>query len=548
MLRLLYPLVLFGFVFSNGVYARDKWTELNIGPFYVDTDGDVGAGRNDLTQLEQLRWVMGGLLESKDLPSLWPIRVMLTKSEKTNPIGFESQQGQYLLVCPPETRLPLDQVARILLDANTQRLPDEVEKGLPELFSSIEAHGAHVTWGGAPAHPDLAWARMQLFATKFEYSLSFHIFLSALRTGTNLRAAERNAFGKDPAVLEQEVAANLAAGTWQAVPVSGRPLDPKRDFGEHSLDETSAAVYLANFDLKNNPDAAEAAYKEAVTAGPPAAALGYEGLAALAERNHENPKPFSDKAIKAGSRSASVYVSAAEGLDPAQAMPLLKRAAILNPLWAEPVFREAALAMDKAEKLSLLKEAAKLDPRGTQYWIALAEFETSLGQASAAQGSWFRAEDSAATPAIRDRVHQQRVDSEQERLDAEAAANQRERDATRDADERAQQAEAGRIRAAERRANRGKDDQPDQVIPWSEVVPQKHLLGKLVTVECLGSNARLVITDRQGASVRLLLKNVSEAGLACGPQKPTPTVSLSYSAEPDERFQTVGLVTSLKVQ
>jgi hypothetical protein len=548
MLRPLYAFVWIGFVFSTAAQAREKWTELNIGPFYIDTDSDVGAARNDLTQLEQVRWVMGGLLESKDLPSLWPVRVMLTKSEKTNPIGFVSQDGQWLLVCPPEAHLPLDQVARMLLDANTQRLPDEVEKGLPELFSTIEAHGSRVTWGGAPAHPDLAWARMQLFATKFEYALSFHIFLSALRTGTNMRAAERNAFGKDPAALEQEVAANLAAGNWQAVPVSGRPLDPKRDFGEHALDDASAAVYLANANFKNAPAAAEAAYKEAVAAGPPAAALGYEGLAAIAARNRENPKPFFDKAIKAGSHSAPVFVGAAEGLDAAQAMPLLKRAAILNPLWAEPIFKEAELTTDKAEKLSLLKQAAKLDPRGTQYWIALAEFETDLGQASAAQGSWFRAEDSAATPAERDRVHQQRVDSEQERLDAEADANKRERDATREADERAQQAENDRIRAAEERANRGKDDQPDKVVPWSDVVPQKHLVGSLVNVECLGSNARLDIKDRQGATTRLLLKNASESGLACGPQKPGRAVSISYSAQPDDRFQTAGLITSLKLQ
>jgi len=543
--RLLYSLVLFGFVFSNRVNARDRWTELNIGPFYVDTDSDIGAARNDLTQLEQLRWVMGGLLESKDLPSLWPIRVMLTKSEKTNPIGFESQQGQYLLVCSPETRLPLDQVARIFLDANTQRLPDEVEKGLPELFSTIEAHGSHVTWGGAPAHPDLAWARMQLFATKFEYSLSFHIFLSALRTGTNLRAAERNAFGKDPAVLEQEVATNLAAGNWQPVPVSGRPLDPKRDFGEHSLDEASAAVYLANFDLKNNPDAAEAAYKRAIAAGRPAAALGYQGLATLAETRNQNSEPLFEAAREAGSRSAPVYLP--EVLDE-RAIPTLRRAQRLNPLWAVPVWDEAEVTPDPAQKLALFKKCTQLDPRGTQYWIALAKLQTTMGQASAAQSSWFRAEDSAATPAIRDRIHQQRVESEQERLDAEAAANRRERDATREADERAQQAQTDRIRAAERRANSGKDDQPDKVVPWSEVVPQKHLLGKLMSVECLGSNARLVITDRQGASVRLLLKNVSESGLACGPQKPAPTVSLSYSAEPDERFQTLGLITSLKVQ
>jgi hypothetical protein len=547
-LGFVFSFVLFGFVFSTAGLGREKWTEFNIGPFYVDTQGDDGAARNDLAHLEQVRWILGGLLESRDLPSLWPIRVLLSKSEKTNPIGFVLQQGQWILVCPPDSRLPLVQVARILLDANTQRLPDEVERGLPELFSTIEAHGARVSWGGAPAHSDLAWARMQLFATKFEYSLSFHIFLAALRSGTDMRAAVRNAFAKDPAELEREAAANLAAGHWQPVQVSGRPLDPKRDFGEHSLDAASAAVYLANTNFESSPDAAKSAYKEAVAAGPPAAALGYQGLAALAERNKENPKPFYDKAIQAGTGSALVYVGAAEGLDAAQALPLLKRAEQLNPLWAEPVFQQAEVTNNAAEKLSLLKKATQLDPRGTRYWVALAEYQTSLGQAAAAQSSWVRAEDSAPTSAERDRLHQQRLDSEQDRLDAEARAAKRERDAAKEADEHAQQAEAARIRAAEERANAGRDEPAENVLKWSDVVPQRNLTGRLINVECLGANARLEIKDKQGASIRLLLKNVSESGLACGTQKPSRAVSISYAAQPDDRFQTAGLVTSLKLQ
>ena len=260
-----------GFVFyfclGPPAFAKERWTELNMGPFYVDTQGDAATARDTLTQLEQLRWVLSGLLESKDLPSVWPIRVMLARNEKTNPNPpddqFVSQNGQYIFVGSSSTRLLLEQVAGILLDANTPRLPPEVESGLRQLFSTLEAHGSRVTWGGAPAHPDLDWARMQLFATKFEYGSSFHIFLNALRGGSTLRMAERNAFGKDSQALEQEANANLAAHNWQPVAVSGRPLDPKRDFGEHSLDDAVAAVYLADLQLSNDRKAAEAAYKSA---------------------------------------------------------------------------------------------------------------------------------------------------------------------------------------------------------------------------------------------------------------------------------------------
>ena len=74
-----------------------------------------------------------------------------------------------------------------MLDANTVRLPPEVESGLAQLFDTLEANGSRVTWGGTTAHLDLATARMALFATKFEYSASFHIFIAALKGGSSLR-------------------------------------------------------------------------------------------------------------------------------------------------------------------------------------------------------------------------------------------------------------------------------------------------------------------------------------------------------------------------
>src|ERR1700753_1796615 len=110
--------------------AKDRWNELNIGPFYVDSETDSPAAHDALTQLEQLRWVLGGLLESKDLESVWPMRVILSDSAKTKAMTpgteFVLQNGQYLLLPAPGSRLPLGQVAAILIDANTPRMPSEV--------------------------------------------------------------------------------------------------------------------------------------------------------------------------------------------------------------------------------------------------------------------------------------------------------------------------------------------------------------------------------------------------------------------------------------
>jgi hypothetical protein len=542
---------------SRPAFPRDRWTELNIGPFYVDTEGDVGAARHALTELEQVRWVLGGLLESKDLPSIWPIRVMLTRNEKTNPnqsnVQFVSQNGQYIFVTSDSTRLPLEQLAGLLLDANTPRLPPEVESGLRQLFSTLHADGSRVTWGGAPAHPDLDWARMQLFATKFEYGSSFHIFMTALRGGSTLRVAERNAFGKESQTLEQEANANLASHNWPPVSISGRPLDPKRDFGEHSLDAAVAAVYLADVEFSRDPKSAEAAYKSAVEAGDGAAALGYEGLAQTAQRDKEDPRPFLDSAMKAGSRSAPVYVAAAEGRAPEQALPLLKRAAQLNPLWSEPVFRQAQLTPDLAQREVFLKKVVQLNPRSTEAWLALAEIQTANGHASTAQGTWLRAEDSAAPGPDRDRIHQLRLNSEQERLNAAEAARRHERDAARLDDERAQQSEAARIRAAEEKANEQQEAaaggvKPENVIPWEETVRQRKVQGRLIRVDCLRNSARLWVKDRAGKIMQLFLKEPSQLGRGCGPQSQPRRVLVAYSPRDDDRLNTSGDVVSITFQ
>ena len=473
---------------------------MNIGPFYVVTDSDTAAARHAITQLEQIRWVLGGLLESQDLHSLWPFRLVLTDTPNqanAGPGEFVLQNGQYVLVADTKAPLPLGQVAGMLLDANTPRLPPEVESGLRALFSTLEAHGSRVTWGGAPAHPDLAWARMQLLATKFEYRSSFHIFLSALKSGSSLRVAEQNAFGKDYNVLEKEAAANLAAGNWQPVPVSGRPLDPKRDLGQHSIEG----------DL------------ESIT--------------------------------QTGGNEAPSYVARAQNATPAEASALLKQAAQLNPMWGEPVYLQTQLASKPAEKEALLKKAAELDPRNTKYWLELAQVQTSNGHASAAQGSWLRAEDSAPTQAERERIHQQRLDSEQERLDAAERERQRERDAVHLADQKAQDTEAAGIRAAEQAANQSvdgiaRDSEPSNVVSWDSLASKK-IRGMLTRVDCLHDGARLSVKSSTG-TLHLFLNDRTKLKLACGAQSPMRRVTVGYIARIDDARQTTGNVTSLEIQ
>jgi hypothetical protein len=553
-----------GFVFSLlcaalPAHAADHWNELNIGPFYVDSDTDTAAARDALTQLEQLRWVMGGLLESKDLHSVWPIRVILSKAAKSNPTTsgteFVLQNGSYQLLTLAGAHLPLGQVASIFLESNTARLPPEVESGLEQLFDTLEAHGSKVTWGANPTHPDLAWARIHLIATKFEYQAHFHIFLNALRSGSTLRAAERNSFAISPETFEKEVADHLAQANWESTSVSGRPLDPKRDFGEHSVEAAIAEVYVANTQLTANPKMAEAAYKNAVEAGGDAAALGFEGLAQLDKLNRDDPHADYESAIKVHSKSAPVYLGASLDRPADVALPLLKKAAEINPLWAEPVFRQAEFAQNLLEKETLIRRATQLDPRISEYWIQLAQVQTANGHVSLASGSWLKAEDSAKNEQERERIHALRMSSEQARLDALEVERRREREELHEADRKAQHAETDAIREAEEKANRALDAaaggaKVEDAVPYASLVPKKKIRGVLTQVDCLRRGVRLLIKSSNGQTSALFLSETVSVPLqlACGVQRVARHVAITYTATADELRHTIGDITDFAWQ
>ncbi len=526
-------------------------------------------------------------MEQKDLGAAWPFRVIITDLfgkganctvvsrpgpetpawRSYRPFGFVSQteepifqwenavvlHSQYTLICPTAAKVPLGQVAGLMLDANTVRLPPEVESGLDQLFDTLEANGSRVTWGGTPAHLDLATARMELFATKFEYSASFHIFIAALKGGSSLRSAESNAFGRPTDELEKEAEAIVSSNKWPSGSVSGRPLNPKRDFGEHSVADTEIQIYLADARLPGDAKGARAAYQAAIDAGGTTVPLGFEGLAQLAVLENSDATKYLDSAAEAGSRSAPVYFASAEDLPTERMIALLKKAATLNPRWAEPVFRQAQETEDKGEREALIKRATEINPRETKYWIALAKAQIANGHASVAQGSWLRAEESAATEKGRDEIHQMRLDNETARLDAAEKARLQERNAAHLADQRAQQSQADRVKAAESKANASLDAEaggkaPTEVVPWNQVVPKKELRGQLTRVDCVGKNARLRVKDTHNHELTLFVANSADAGLSCGDQKPAIPVIVTYSAQPDESLHIDGTVLTLQTR
>ena len=62
-------------------FAAD-WVEYRSGPFHIFSDAGDRAARERLTQLEQIRFVLGAMLGKNDLTTVWPIDVVLFANQK----------------------------------------------------------------------------------------------------------------------------------------------------------------------------------------------------------------------------------------------------------------------------------------------------------------------------------------------------------------------------------------------------------------------------------------------------------------------------------
>lgn len=543
------------------VSAKSRWVELNIGPFIVNAE-DESAAREVLTQLEQLRWVLGSALGIRDLESIMPIRFVILKNSAGTFQPTKTCRGNWVYLTAPGQELPLRQVTERFLMDNTPPMPVDVERGIQAFFSTLQVKSVRVEWGAPPKNPDLDWARIHWLTTNPDYAGRFRVFLSNLQNGSSLSTAERNAFGKDPALIEKEVQAHFVSQKWEASPVSSRPLDPKRDFGEHEIDSDLAELYLADVKLlQGDTDSAKRTYDASVKKGGALLAPGFEGLAELAALQN-NPKlaaEFSREAVEAGSRNAGSFLGAAKGTTPEQALSFLKRASELSPRWAEPWRQQALLTDDLRQREELLEQAAKREPRSMESWQKLAEVQAENGNAKGAQNSWLKAERAAQSEGEREKLHVLRQKFETERLNASEEARKRAADAKQADLDRVKSESLARIRAAETKANTQLETEspgtPAKVEPWWDEARSK-AEGALTRVDCLGKQARIHLRSAEGKSLSLLVRDpgqVSITGgsnfkLSCGTQTPAKQVIIQYAPRPDRGFKTAGDVVVIETQ
>ena len=498
---------------ASSVFAAD-WTEYRMGPFRVVSNAGDRAARERLTQMEQTRYVLAGMLGKSNLETVWPIVLVLFPNQK--------EYGPYALAQPfvpggsadvsawtADTPQPVDwrrEIVRRLIADNAGLLPGNIVTALEDLFSTIEVNatrvklGAPLQGGALPPERLREWAKIQLLATNPEYGGRFRVYLGNLQQGNEESVAARNGFDLTLQELNRRADAYFLAGMFEASPVFGEALNPNRDFIEKRLPKSDVDDWLAEL---------KAAGKK-FSAGSP------RGL-------------FAD-----GSAVS------------------LEQAANANPRWAEPHVRLAELETSPALKVSRLKEATALEPQNSGYWQKLAEAQTAAGQPIDAAKSWISAERTARTDVDRARIHQVRMEAEQRRIDAEMADKQRAAD-ERAADlQRVKDAAAAEIRAAETKANREQGGLKSGAtpVPFAQIYGGTTITGTLLQVECLNGPRRLTIKNAK-STVKVLVRGtegLNPADFTCGVLKPARQIMVIHDSKADQTLGTVGNVQTYELR
>jgi len=512
----------------------------------VLTDAGMKPGREVLNELEQVRFVFGRILGKSEMEAVWPFRVVLLSSSqdaaKYNPGAWRLGRDAWILALAKGQKRPLGQLVRILLEANTQRMTGEVERGLLEVFDTVQVDATRVTLGipPPPERRGLAWARMHLLCVDPKYSGRVRVLFSNLQLGTDWHAAYKNTLGATPGQIEEEVKRYLDSGAYAPRTVSGAPVSV-RDFSARDFEPVYIETALA--DLLDG-ETAKAAYT-AILQKTPDYADALDGAGRFAD------------SVVAGSRNARCLVEYGKMLQQAStARNAFVRASKLNPRWDEPYVQMAKVDTNLSIKMNSLKHAAERNPRNDLHWKALAEAYTEANQFQLAAGAWGDAMRAAPTKEASERYYQARLALEEKR--GQAYTNERlDRIEERKTETRRMREEwADMLQRAKETGSVDDPDTPAGVVEWwDDERPKGKIRGTLNKVDCIGGLARLVIKDIEDKTTQLLVRDPGEivilggdeqTTLGCGLQEPARRLSVEYFEERDSKWKTSGEVTLIE--
>ena len=508
------------------------WLEFRSGPFVVLSNGAEKEGREALNYLEQLRHALGSQLGQPDLPSVWPVKILLGKRGQP---ATALQFGRDAWICSVGDLQPATaaSIAKVLLDSSPGAVPPSIERGLVQLYSTLQVDGTRVTLGAVPAQKDRDWSRVHMLSVQPEFSGKLRVLLFNLGKGVEQDVAYRNAFEKTAEQVESSLNRYIEAGNYGTYPVSGRPLNPRRELLPKKIDASVAALASADLQLASGSASAAAAY-EALSKQTQELTEAQEGLGLLAAKTSQ---PERARTLLANAKSARALLELAKLLpDAGSKRAALAKAAVANRLWAEPHRLLAELEPDLARKAAELKLAAQLEPRNSGLWVALAQSQEGLKQFADAGRSWTAAERSTDDNAQRQQIRQARADMTQRRVEQQIADREELRRKAEQEIQDLKNKALTEIRAAEARANAGKPVIDASKLPEYKEEQSKAISGALQRVECRGQEARLHVFS--GGKIyrlsvadpnKVVIRGGGEKALSCGPQKPARPVTVEYT-------------------
>src|SRR5580698_9771873 len=133
--------------------AEDHWIALRSGPFEVFSSAGDRPAREKLMYLEQFRETLRVITGKQEMRMVWPVHVLIFKNAADIPavpkqfkLGRDARMAA-ITETGGFSKEDLQELARLLLYENTNRLPADIEKGLIALVSTVQIDGPRITLG-----------------------------------------------------------------------------------------------------------------------------------------------------------------------------------------------------------------------------------------------------------------------------------------------------------------------------------------------------------------------------------------------------------------
>ncbi len=541
------------------------WTRLASPNFELYTDSGERSARQVLARFEQARRVLG---EGREDPG-FPARVLLLNSARdyatlrpaANVPGFfqSGPERDYIVMYAGAEldRIILHEYTHLVLNHSSMPLPQWLEEGLAELYSTMSIGDGRAVVGAPVAEhvvelrrgpwlsaarlagvkqnsPEYneagktgifyaqSWALTHMLSLGSAYRGKLPGFIAALGSGTPPDAAFEAAFGKtlEAALSDLERYTLTGFRTLEIDTIAASeivysevaPLDPAE--AEQSRGEV---LLLMGRDVESRR------VYEQIAKRYPSSAAAQTGLAVIAMHDHdlEAARRCFERALALGARDGSTYFEYAMLLRDTGAAPdvvdrLLTQAVAANPALAEAHFLLGVRASDAgrySEAIEHLRRSVQVLPRQAYLWEALVYAYHRSGRLEEAKVAAAKALLCAATP-----------------HEAEMARNAR--------------------KLIEERAAETKPRGAAVITPESWKNPQgdRTISGQLTEVDCAERAARLHVKTADGEMLlevadprRVVIRGGPvQRTLACGPQA---AVSIQV-----EFIAATGQVTALEFQ